>query len=35
MIAQSPDVGLLASELDEFSPAFEHVDMDTARDLLI
>ncbi len=33
-VALSPDVGLLATELDEFSPAFEHVDMDAARDLL-
>lgn len=29
--ALSPDVGLLARELDDFAPAFEHGQMDEAR----
>lgn len=34
-VALSHHVGLLANELDEFSPAFEHADMNAARDLLV
>jgi serine/threonine-protein kinase HipA len=32
--ALSPDVGLLARELDDFAPAFEHEQMDAARGLM-
>jgi serine/threonine-protein kinase HipA len=32
-VALSPDVGLLSAELDEFAPAFEHADMNAAREL--
>lgn len=33
-IALSPEVGLMASELDDFAPAFEHEQMESARALL-
>ncbi len=33
-VALSPEVGLLAKELDDFAPAFEHAQMDAARSLL-
>lgn len=33
-MALSPDVGLLAKELDDFAPAFEHDQMDAARGLV-
>ena len=32
--AQAPEVGLQARELDDFAPAFEHVQMDAAAGLL-
>jgi serine/threonine-protein kinase HipA len=33
-MALSPEVGLLAKELDDFAPAFEHAQIDAARRLL-
>jgi serine/threonine-protein kinase HipA len=33
-VALSADVGLLETELDDFAPAFEHLDMNVARGLL-
>jgi serine/threonine-protein kinase HipA len=33
-VALSADVGLLETELDDFAPAFEHLDMNVARNLL-
>ena len=33
-VAQSPEVGLRAAELDDFAPAFEHEQMDAAAALL-
>jgi serine/threonine-protein kinase HipA len=33
-MALSPEVGLLAKELDDFAPAFEHAQMEAARSLL-
>lgn len=33
-LALSPEVGLLAKELDDFAPMFEYVQMDAARELI-
>ena len=33
-LAQAPEVGLQARELDDFAPAFEHPQMDAAASLL-
>nr|WP_319565690.1 hypothetical protein [uncultured Rhodoferax sp.] len=33
-LALSPEVGLLAKELDDFAPTFEYAQMDAARELL-
>ena len=33
-LAQTPGVGLRAEELDDFAPAFEHVQLDAAARLL-
>lgn len=33
-LALSPEVGLLAKELDDFAPTFEHAQMNAARELI-
>ncbi|BCO26584.1 hypothetical protein MIZ03_1467 [Rhodoferax lithotrophicus] len=33
-LALSPEVGLLAKELDDFAPTFEYAQMDAARGLI-